>query len=91
MHSPSQALDNFIISRIYQKMRNPMYVGYFLVILAEFFLIGYILILVFFIFMIILVHLLVVFMEEPSLKKAFGKQYEDYIRKVPRWFPNLFS
>lgn len=34
-----------------------------------------------------LAHLQVVLMEEPLLKKRFGRAYEDYLRRVPRWFP----
>lgn len=86
MFSPTKALDKFIVNGIYQKSRNPMYIGYFLVILAEFFLLGDVLILVYLIVLILVVQILLVFMEEPSLKRAFGEEYEKYCKKVPRWF-----
>lgn len=89
MTKPNQALDNFIKSGIYRKMRNPMYVGYIFIIMAEFFLLGYILILGYFVFMVILIHLLVVFMEEPSLKKGYGTKYDEYCKEVPRWLPKF--
>jgi protein-S-isoprenylcysteine O-methyltransferase Ste14 len=28
--------------------------------------------------------------EERDLIRIFGREYEDYMRRVPRWFPRLF-
>jgi protein-S-isoprenylcysteine O-methyltransferase Ste14 len=33
------------------------------------------------------VHLFVIFYEEPTLRKKFGKDYEEYCRNVRRWWP----
>ena len=35
------------------------------------------------------VHLFVVFYEEPTLRKKFGANYEEYCRNVRRWWPRL--
>jgi protein-S-isoprenylcysteine O-methyltransferase Ste14 len=35
------------------------------------------------------VHLFVVFYEEPTLRKLFGAEYEEYCRNVRRWWPRL--
>lgn len=35
------------------------------------------------------VHLFVVFYEEPTLRKKFGAEYEEYCRKVRRWWPRV--
>jgi len=35
------------------------------------------------------VYCFVVYLEEPELRERFGKQYEDYCRRVPRWLPRL--
>jgi protein-S-isoprenylcysteine O-methyltransferase Ste14 len=32
-------------------------------------------------------HLRVVRAEEPALRRRFGSKYEEYCRRVPRWFP----
>jgi len=32
-------------------------------------------------------HLQVVLLEEPLLRKRFGRSYADYLTRVPRWFP----
>jgi len=34
-------------------------------------------------------HLAVVKVEEPELRKRFGREYEDYCRRVPRWLPRF--
>jgi len=36
-------------------------------------------------------HLAVVFLEEPATRRRFGKAYEDYCRRVPRWVPRQAS
>ena len=34
----------------------------------------------------LLFHLVVVFIEEPHLRQKRGDAYNDYCRRVPRWF-----
>jgi protein-S-isoprenylcysteine O-methyltransferase Ste14 len=31
----------------------------------------------------------VVFYEEPTLRRKFGAEYEEYCRRVPRWLPRF--
>jgi protein-S-isoprenylcysteine O-methyltransferase Ste14 len=33
-------------------------------------------------------HLIVYWYEEPTLRRTFGKEYETYCGRVPRWWPN---
>ena len=35
----------------------------------------------------VFMHLFVVYYEEPKLIKRFGREYKDYLKKVPRWIP----
>lgn len=37
------------------------------------------------------VYLFVLFYEEPTLRKKFGADYEDYCRNVRRWWPRLHA
>jgi protein-S-isoprenylcysteine O-methyltransferase Ste14 len=37
------------------------------------------------------VHLFVVFYEEPTLRRKFGADYEEYCRNVGRWHPRLHA
>jgi protein-S-isoprenylcysteine O-methyltransferase Ste14 len=37
----------------------------------------------------VILHVLVIGSEEPALRRRFGADYDDYCRRVPRWFPRL--
>ena len=76
---------------LYRYVRNPMYVAGIII------LIGWLiwspslpLILAPLIFF-AATHFFVTVYEEPTLKRKFGKSYEDYLRKVPRWIPKFRS
>ena len=85
--APFDAPKQFVAAGPYRYMRNPMYIGAWLV------LIGFGLyrrsasILLFCLVWILGAHLLVLCYEEPTLRRKFGKSYEDYCRLVPRWIP----
>lgn len=87
--SPIFAPEKFIVEGLYRFVRNPMYLGYFAIILAEFFFFGHFLLLLYLILVVIFIHLLVVFKEEKALENKFGEHYREYKRKVPRWLPRL--
>ena len=70
---------------IYARSRNPMYIGYLLIILGEFIFFGNLLLLGYFFLVVVLIHLFIVFYEEPVLKKRFGETYLEYLQKTPRW------
>lgn len=77
----------FISEGFYKYSRNPMYIAILITLLGVFLIFGHVLLLIYTLLAIPTVHLFVVYKEEPELKKLFGKEYEDYIKKVPRWFP----
>jgi protein-S-isoprenylcysteine O-methyltransferase Ste14 len=77
---------DLVISGPYRISRNPMYTGGFLVILGQSLIYNSLgLVLVSLIFIIVINFHLILF-EEPELKKRFGAQYEDYTKKVSRFF-----
>ncbi len=80
-----------VVVGFYRYVRNPMYVG---------FAVGWIGLWIVFananpmaigvvIAVALAVHLFVVFYEEPTLRKNFGKEYEEYCRNVHRWWPRV--
>lgn len=77
----------FVAAGPYKFVRNPMYIGGFLV------LVGFGLykrspaILLFALPWLLLAHLFVVFYEEPHLRTKFGSPYDAYCRSVRRWLP----
>jgi protein-S-isoprenylcysteine O-methyltransferase Ste14 len=38
-----------------------------------------------------LFHIRVVLVEEPTLARAFGGEFEDYRTRVPRWIPRVWT
>ena len=81
----------FINKGLYRYSRNPMYIAILMAFLGGFMILGYVLLLAYVLVAIPLLHLFVVYKEELELKKKFGKEYSEYMKKVPRWFPNPFK
>jgi protein-S-isoprenylcysteine O-methyltransferase Ste14 len=73
----------------YRLVRNPIYIGAGLILAGEAWLFLSLPLLVYAIVLALGFHLLVVGYEEPTLRRRFGQEYEDYLRSVPRWFPRL--
>jgi protein-S-isoprenylcysteine O-methyltransferase Ste14 len=71
----------------YRFVRNPMYIGAALALGgAAIFYQSWTLFIYTGLF-ILLTHLFVVFYEEPTLRRTFGTEYQDYCRRVGRWAP----
>lgn len=71
----------------YRFVRNPMYLGGFLILLGFGLVRRSPAITLFAFAWLLLVHLAVVALEEPDLRRKFGESYDDYRRGVPRWLP----
>jgi protein-S-isoprenylcysteine O-methyltransferase Ste14 len=73
----------------YRHVRNPMYVGGGLVLLAFGIIQASPAIVLFVPVWWLLFHLFVVLYEEPVLRAKFGRDYEEYCRRTPRWIPRM--
>ena len=73
----------------YRVVRNPMAIGFVLIIVGEGVAVGSRAILVYAALAFIAIYLFVVFVEEPGLRARFGSSYEAYVGAVPRWLPRL--
>lgn len=78
-----------VVTGLHRFVRNPMYIGVFLVLLGEAALFRSSLLLAYAACFCVPVHLFVVFYEEPTLRRQFGQSYEEYRRNVPRWIPKF--
>jgi protein-S-isoprenylcysteine O-methyltransferase Ste14 len=87
--APMAPPKKLVIRGLYRFVRNPMYLGAFLIIVGETLLFGSLLILGYALLRVILWHRFVVFYEEPRLRTRFGESYERYCNSVPRWFPRF--
>jgi protein-S-isoprenylcysteine O-methyltransferase Ste14 len=76
-----------VIGGLYRYVRNPQYVGVFLVALGEAFLSRAPVLFGYTLFLLLAYNLLVRCYEEPTLKRQFGEAYQEYCATVPRWFP----
>ena len=81
--------EELIMRGSYRFVRNPMYVGGFLLLLGQAILFKSFGFLLYFVVLFLLFHILVVFIEERMLKEKFGELYEQYCNSVPRWIPRL--
>ena len=79
----------FVAVGPYRYVRNPMYIGGWLVLSGFGLYQRSVSILLFGALCLVLVHLFVVFFEEPGLRRRFGASYGDYCNAVPRWIPRL--
>ena len=76
---------SLITKGLYQFSRNPMFLGTFFIVFGEFLYLGHLLLFFYFLLFVLSFHLYVVRKEEPELRKRFGKEYEKYCEKTPRW------
>jgi len=83
---PPRAL---VVTGLYNYVRNPMYVGVEIMLIAHFLWFGFWSLLAYAAFFFLAFHTFILLYEEPTLKKKFGAAYEDYLKRVPRWIPRL--
>jgi protein-S-isoprenylcysteine O-methyltransferase Ste14 len=76
-----------VIRGPYGFVRNPMYVGSLLALGGAALYFTSLPLLGFIIFIWIVEHALVFFYEEPTLRRTFGADYEEYSHHTNRWFP----
>lgn len=77
---------NLVTGQLYRYTRNPMYVGLMIALSGWALWFFSIEVVLYGLSVSLIVNLFVIFVEEPFLKKQFGAAYEEYCRKVPRWF-----
>ena len=85
--APIDAPKKLVVRGLYRYGRNPMYVGVLTVILGWAVLYQSWPNALYFLGMAAMFHSFVVFYEEPTLRRLFGKEYEEYCGRVRRWLP----
>ncbi len=76
-----------VVTGLYRRVRNPMYVAIVAVVLGQAMLFGDLSLLAYAALLFLAFHAFVIAYEEPTLRKTFGAQYEEYRTQVPRWLP----
>ncbi|USL11094.1 methyltransferase family protein [Bacillus bombysepticus] len=70
----------------YRYCRNPMTLGFSFILLGESLFFKSVGIFIWAIIFLLVSIYLIVKIEEPSLRNKFGKEYDEYLYKTPRWF-----
>jgi len=87
--APVAPTERLVVGGPFQRVRNPGYLSVIALVVGQslwfgsFPLLGYAALLA------LCFHTFVVLNEEPTLRKRFGAEYEDYCQRVPRWLPRL--
>jgi protein-S-isoprenylcysteine O-methyltransferase Ste14 len=86
--APPQRL---VVVGFYRHVRNPMYVGFATGWIGLWILFGHanVATIVAVAIAALAVHLFVLFYEEPTLRRKFGAEYDQYCRNVGRWHPRI--
>jgi len=87
--APMDAPRVLVVRGLYRFTRNPMYVGVLTVILGQALYYGSLRVARYGCAVLAGFYLFVIFYEEPTLRRLFGEQYENYCRRVPRWIFRL--
>ena len=78
-----------VIRGPYQFVRNPMYIGAAFAMAGAALFYQSAMLLAYGCVLLLATHLFVITYEEPTLQRTFGAEYEDYRRRVRRWWPRL--
>lgn len=79
----------FVAVGPYAYVRNPMYIGGFILLIGFGLFHLSLSILILAVLLIVVFHFFVLIIEEPKLESLFGKSYLDYKKKINRWLPKL--
>jgi protein-S-isoprenylcysteine O-methyltransferase Ste14 len=89
--APVLPTKHLVVTGLYRYVRNPMYVGVSAIIFGQGLVFGNVHVLEYGLLVWLAFHLFVLAYEEPKLKKAFGEEYSEFCRSVPRWIPRTRS
>ncbi len=87
--APIAPTKQLVVVGLHRYVRNPMYIGVGLVIGGQAWLFHSLATAVYLGCFAVFVSLFVLLYEEPTLQRQFGKEYELYKARVPRWLPRI--
>jgi protein-S-isoprenylcysteine O-methyltransferase Ste14 len=87
--APLLPTKHLVVTGMYRHVRNPMYVAVSSLIFGQVLLFGSISVFAYGAIVWLAFQLFVALYEEPTLRKTYGAEYEEFCRNVPRWIPRL--
>jgi protein-S-isoprenylcysteine O-methyltransferase Ste14 len=85
--APVAPTERLVVGGLYRYVRNPMYLAVGAIIVGQALMLGQPVLLLYATGFAVAVAAFVHWYEEPTLSRQFGRQYEDYRREVPGWWP----
>ncbi len=87
--APVLPTQHLVVTGFFRYVRNPMYVAVDSLIIGQAFLLGNRGVLEYGAFVAVGFFFFVLLYEEPTLRRTFGSEYDEYRANVPRWLPRL--
>lgn len=87
--APVAPTERLVVGGLYRYVRNPMYLAVTATIVGQALLLGRPELLLYGLAFVIVVAAFVRWYEEPTMRRQFGAEYEEYRRAVPGWWPRL--
>ncbi|MGO9996103.1 MAG: methyltransferase family protein [Steroidobacteraceae bacterium] len=87
--APIAPPQHLVVTGLYRHVRNPMYVVVSSLIFGQGLLFGNVPVLEYGFVIWLTFFAFVLLYEEPALRRKFGKQYEEFCIRVPRWIPRI--
>jgi len=88
---PFAPTETLVVSGFYRYVRNPMYLGVLTGIAGQVILFRSLPLVGYGVLLALGFHFFITRYEEPTLRKTYGSQYDDFCRRVPRWIPSIPS
>ena len=85
--APLAPTERLVVGGLYRYVRNPMYLAVAAIIVGQALVLGRPSLFVYAAAFAVAVVAFVRWYEEPTLRRRFGEQYEEYRRAVPQWWP----
>jgi protein-S-isoprenylcysteine O-methyltransferase Ste14 len=87
--APVAPTEHLVVGGAYRFVRNPMYLAVLSVIVGQALVLGQFHLLPYAAIVGAIMAAFVRWFEEPFLSRTFGQEYDEYCRRVPRWWPRL--
>lgn len=83
--APIAPTQHLVVGGPFRHTRNPGYVSVVAIVAGQGLLFGSAAVLAYAALLLAAFHVFVLLYEEPTLRRTFGAEYEEYCRRVPRW------
>jgi protein-S-isoprenylcysteine O-methyltransferase Ste14 len=87
--APIAPTRRLVVGGLYRYVRNPMYLALLVAIAGQALLLGQPLLLGYAVIVLAITFAFVLGYEQPTLRRQFGAEYDEYLAAVPGWWPRL--